>query len=317
MLKAGILGCGYWGSLLTKKIRERKDYILVGCADPIEASRNKIQQLVSEAKILSDFKELIPECEAVVIATPITTHFELAKYCLSAGKHVLVEKPLAMSVPQCDELIQIAKEKRLTLMVDHTFLYVPAIRDLRNLLNAPEFGSCNYIDIVQTDFGGFCSDVNVLWDIAPHTLAFLVTQFGLPTKIEANLPEPSYGVPAHSGYLSLKFPNNTCANLRFSWNGWERKREWLFVSDKQMIRYDDLQPADKKIAVRNRSVGFKDRAFTYSDGEVVTPTLQVPAQDPLSFMLEDFSQSVQTGKSPVSNAETGRVVVQVLQEATK
>jgi len=261
------------------------------------------------------------EIDAIVIATPVHTHFAIAKQALLSGKHVLIEKPMTSSVEEADELIELAAKKGLTLMADHTFLYTGAVQKMKEIIDTEVIGTPLYFDSSRINLGLFQPDINVLWDLAPHDisiLTYLVTE--IPESINATGISHTRNQIENVAYLTVNYNSNFIAHFNCSWSSPVKVRQTLIGGDKKMILYNDLEPSEK---VRVYDTGYdhktdEDRTHImvdYRTGDVYIPKLS--SREALAGVAEDFVQSVIQNKPPLSNAMLGRSVVRILEASQK
>ena len=264
-------------------------------------------------RILLDSKEV----DAIVIATPVHTHFELAKRSLLQGKHVLIEKPMTSSVREADELIELATKKGLTLMADHTFLYTGAVQKMKEIIQTEVIGTPLYFDSSRINLGLFQPDINVLWDLAPHDisiLTYLITE--IPESINATGISHTGNKIENIAYLTVNYNSNFIAHFVCSWSSPVKVRQTLIGGDKKMILYNDLEPSEK---VRVYDTGYnhkteEDRTrimVDYRTGDVYIPKLS--SREALAGVADDFIQSVIHKRDPMSNATLGKSVVRILE----
>jgi predicted dehydrogenase len=257
------------------------------------------------------------EVDAIVIATPVHTHFELAKRSLLQGKHVLIEKPMTSSVREADELIELATKKGLTLMADHTFLYTGAVQKMKEIIQTEVIGTPLYFDSSRINLGLFQPDINVLWDLAPHDisiLTYLITE--IPESINATGISHTGNKIENIAYLTVNYNSNFIAHFVCSWSSPVKVRQTLIGGDKKMILYNDLEPSEK---VRVYDTGYnhkteEDRTrimVDYRTGDVFIPKLS--SREALAGVADDFIQSVIHKKDPMSNATLGKSVVRILE----
>jgi predicted dehydrogenase len=257
------------------------------------------------------------EVDAIVIATPVHTHFELAKRSLLQGKHVLIEKPMTSSVREADELIELATKKGLTLMADHTFLYTGAVQKMKEIIQTEVIGTPLYFDSSRINLGLFQPDINVLWDLAPHDisiLTYLITE--IPESINATGISHTGNKIENIAYLTVNYNSNFIAHFVCSWSSPVKVRQTLIGGDKKMILYNDLEPSEK---VRVYDTGYnhkteEDRTrimVDYRTGDVYIPKLS--SREALAGVADDFVQSVIHKRNPMSNAMLGKSVVRILE----
>lgn len=321
MVRVAVVGAGYWGPNLIRNFYACPGAILQAICDRDGARLDHFRRLYPAVDFVQDFHALLgrPDIDAVVVATPPATHGPISLAALRAGKHVLVEKPLANSVSQAEELVHEAKVRGLTLMVDHTFIYSPAVQKIKELMDADEIGQIYYIDSVRINLGLFQNDVNVLWDLVPHDLSIVDYLLGrVPVGLSA------FGA-SHCGrlrqmedvaYLTLDFGNNLVASFHVNWLSPVKIRQFIIGGSKKSIVYNDLEPMEKLkvyergIDVANDLEAKHDALVSYRMGDVWSPHLeQVEA---LQVMARHFVSCVREGRRPITDGESGLRVVRIL-----
>jgi predicted dehydrogenase len=272
----------------------------------------------------NEFTDLVNDgsIDAIAIATPVSTHYELALAALKAGKHVLVEKPLAQRSEQVLRLIEEAERRRLILMVDHTFLYTPAVQKIRDLTIEGILGEIYYYNGTRASLGLFQSDVNVMWDLAVHDLSII--QYILnepPVAVSATGARHVAGRPENMAHLALFFQNNCIAQVSVNWLSPVKVRQALIGGNRKMIVYDDVEATekikvyDKGITVNASAEAAQQLRIGYRAGDMWAPHL--PAKEALQTEVEHFVDCVRTGTSPISNGITGLQVVRILEAASR
>lgn len=319
MISIGIIGYGYWGPNLVRNFSGQPDAAVAMVADGREERLALVRKTYPTVKTTTSADELISSTgiDAVVIATPVFTHFELAKKALLAGKHVLLEKPMTSSVAEAEELIALAEKLGLTLMVDHTFLYTGAVQKIKELIDNNTIGAVRYFDSTRINLGLFQPDVNVLWDLAPHDisiLTFLVQD--APYSINATGISHTHNQIENIAYMTVNFQSDFIAHFNCSWTSPVKVRQTLIGGDKKMIVYNDLEPSEK---VRIYDTGYdhktdeeKNRVLVdYRTGDVYIPKLS--GQEALQGVAKDFIQSIQKKTKPLADAQLGMKVVKILE----
>lgn len=321
-VRIGTIGCGYWGPNLIRNVFQLNGAEMAIAADLDEARLKHIAELYPTVKTTTNHLDIIgsDEVDAVMIATPVHTHHPIAKQALEAGKHVYIEKPLAASVAEVEELMAIAEEKDLRLMVGHTFLYTGAVRQVKELLDSGELGDIQYIRTMRVNLGLFQKDINVLWDLAPHDLSIILHLIGkMPTHVSANgKAHVAEGVEDVAS-LYLEFDDGVVAYVFSSWLDPHKQRYTTVVGDKKMLVYDDVEPQEK-LRIYDRGVEkppyydtFGDFQYSYRYGDIVTP--MVKGEEPLRVLVRHFVECVAEGKTPISDGQNGLDVVRILEAA--
>jgi predicted dehydrogenase len=261
-----------------------------------------------------------PEIAAVAIATPVSTHFDLAVAALRAGKHVLVEKPLAETSEKCRRMIDEATKQQRILMVDHTFPYTGAVRKIRELIQNGELGDIYYYDSVRVNLGLFQHDVSVVWDLAVHDLSII--DFVLPARpvaVSATGVSHVKGEPENVAYLTLYFDGNTIAHIHVNWLAPVKLRQTLIGGSRKMIVYDDLEPTekikiyDKGVTLESDPASIYEMRIGYRTGDMWAPKLD--GAEALKLLAKHFIACITSGETPVTSAESGYRVVKVMEAA--
>ncbi len=326
MVNIGVIGCGYWGPNLLRNFTQIKG-VQVGKACDIDEKRlDYIKGRYPHLKGTKDYKRLLRDqnIEAIVIATPVASHYLLTKESLWAGKDVLVEKPLALTSTQCRELIKLAKGKKRILMVGHTFLYNAAVRRLREYIRSGELGEIYYIYSHRLNLGKVRRDVNALWNFAPHDISIILYLLGkMPKSVHARGSSYIQKGIEDVVFLSLDFPGRITVHIHMSWVDPIKVRKMTVVGSKKMVVYDDTHP-DEKIKVYDRrfeKVFFQD-IETFGEfqlklraGGVYSPEIEFI--EPLKVECSHFIECIRKRKSPLTNGENGLRVVEILEAAQK
>ncbi len=324
MVSIAVVGYGYWGPNLVRNFAETPGARLAAVCDMNAARLEPIRLRYPAVEVTSEYDEVLrnPKIDAVAIATPVHTHFDLARRALLAGKHVLVEKPIASTSDEALELIELADRQKRTLMVDHTFVYTPAVRKIRELIDSGQVGQVYYYDSTRINLGLFQPDVNVIWDLAVHDLSIL--EYILPAKpraVSATGTAHVEGRPANVAYLTLFFDSALIAHVHVNWLAPVKLRQTLIGGSKKMIVYDDLQPSekikvyDKGITVTNDPESSYKLRVGYRSGDMWAP--QLDATEALRTEALHFVRCVESGQRPQSDGAAGFRVVQVCEAATR
>jgi predicted dehydrogenase len=323
-VKVGVIGCGYWGPKLARNLYELPTTELVYVADTRTERLSHMQELYPAVRASRDYHDVLAsDVDAVVIATPVSTHHRLATEALRSGKHVLVEKPLAASVAEAAEIAETAERLGLVAMVGHTFQHNPAVNAVRDLIASGELGRVYYIDSARVNLGLFQPDINVMWDLAPHDISILLHILGVePDQVSA-----SGGMFIHHErrnyevvYMTLHFPDNIMANLRVSWLDPVKTRRITIVGSQKMLVYDDI--ADNKVILYDKGVDIPPYSDTpeefhmsYRHGAETVVAFEW--REPLRVECESFANWIRTGRRSPSDAWMGVRVVRVLETAQK
>ena len=324
MIKIGIVGMGYWGPNLHRNFDSSKDFLVKYICDRDLKLLKKISVSNKFTSKVNNYKKIIndSDIQAVVIATPVSTHYSLAKECLEAGKHVFVEKPLADSSKKCQNLINIAKKNSLTIFVDHTFLYTSAVNKMKEIASKKDFGNLLYYDSTRINLGLIQNDINVMWDLAVHDLAILNFIENRKPKIVSAVGHKHFrSKPVTSAYLTIKYDNNFVAHINVNWLSPVKIRQTILGGSKKMILYNDLEPSDK-IKVFNKGVDViknensPSNLVEYKVGDTFLPNLK--NTEALKTTVLEFKKMIHNKKyKSRSTGQNGMDVVKLLEAADK
>ncbi len=323
MIRVGVIGFGYWGPNLARNFRECPATTLVAIADPHPARLADAARRFPGVATVDSAEALLarPDVDAVAIATPVATHAPLTLEALRAGKHVLVEKPLAASVADGEAMVAEAARRGLVLMVDHTFVYTPAVRRIRQLIDDGELGDIYYYDSVRINLGLFQHDVNVLWDLAVHDLSIMDYVLGRhPVSVSATGMSHVPGKPEDVAYLTMFFEGTLLGHVHASWLAPVKVRRTLIGGSRRMIVFDDLE-ASEKVKVYDRGISVdpspEDRyqvLVGYRSGDMWAPHL--PVAEALQYEVRHFAECIANGTAPLTDGAAGLRVVRLLEAAT-
>ncbi len=324
MINIGVIGYGYWGPNLVRNFSEAKGTEVLAVSDFSQDRLALAQRRFPAIETSTDYREMLADgkIDAVAIATPVSSHYELAMAALKAGKHVLIEKPLTESAEQALRLVDEADKRKLMLMVDHTFVYTGAVRKMQDLVAGGELGEIYYYDSVRVNLGLFQHDVNVIWDLAVHDLSIMEYVLPLqPHTVSATGVSHVSGQPENIAYLTLFFDNDLIAHIHVNWLAPVKVRSTLIGGSKKMIVYDDLQPSEK-VKVYNKGITVNNGAESryqmligYRTGDMWAPHLNVT--EALQTEVNHFTQCLEKGETPVTDGKAGLRVVQILEAATQ
>jgi predicted dehydrogenase len=323
MIGIGVIGYGYWGPNLVRNFAECRGAAVRAVCDQRAERLQQVERRYPGVTTTASPSELIdhPAVDAVVIATPVNHHYELAMQALRAGKHVLVEKPMASTSDQAARLIDEAAARRLVLMVDHTFVYTGAVRKMRELTDAGELGDIYYYDSVRINLGLFQHDVNVLWDLAVHDLSIMDYVLShRPAAVSATGLSHVAGRPENIAYMTMFFENNLIAHVHANWLSPVKVRRTLLGGSRRMVVFDDLE-ASEKIKVYDRGISLNSSAenvyqmlVAYRTGDMWAPQLAVA--EALSVEAAHFVECVTSGARPTTDGLAGLRVVRLLEAAS-
>ena len=320
-IKIGVIGFGYWGPNLVRNFSVLNNSTVTVISDQAVAVLKRIGKLYPYAQATADADELIEhdEVDAVVIATPVCSHFELAKKALLAGKHVLVEKPITTTSEEAEELIRLASEMGLVLMVDHTFIYTGAVRKIKELIQSGELGELYHFDSARINLGLLRRDSNVLWDLATHDLSILLYLIDeQPTGVQAS-GQRHIGEQDEIAALNVTYESGFHAHIRVSWLSPVKMRLMMIGGARRMVVYDDIEPSEK-IRVYDKGIALDvagEEVTTaepiYRAGDVFIPKLD--RGEALHLEAEHFLQCILHGEVPLTGGAEGLAVVRILEAA--
>ena len=325
MINVGVIGCGYWGPNLIRNFVTCPETELVWTCDLDEMRLQKILRPYPSVRQTTDLEEVLKDngVDAIAIATPVHSHFPIAKACLESGKHVLIEKPLASSVAQGEELVNLAEKNNLRLMCDHTFCYTGAVRKIQEIVKSGVLGELHYFDSVRVNLGLFQQDVNVIWDLAPHDLSildFVVDE--KPVIVSAHGVSHAGNDIENIAYISLSYQNSFIAHFHVNWLSPVKVRNTMIAGSEKMLVWNDLDQAekikiyDKGIKVKQDEREQKERLLvSYRSGDMYAPRIdQVEA---LSLMVKEFADCIQENRSALTDGEAGLRVLRILDAANR
>jgi len=324
MIGVGVVGYGYWGPNLVRNFAEAADASVVSVSDLNPKRLELVRSRYPSVETTTDLSSFLsdPRIDAIAIATPVSTHFELALRALRAGKHVLVEKPLATTSEQALRLVEEAARRDLVLMVDHTFVYTGAVRKIKELVMSRRLGDIYYYDSARINLGLFQHDVNVLWDLAVHDLSIMDYVLPLqPRALCATGINHISGEPANIAYLTLFFDSSLIAHIHVNWLSPVKVRRTLIGGSRNMIVYDDLEPSekikvyDRGIAINNSAENLYQMLIGYRTGDMWSP--QLDTTEALQAETQHFIRCIQGNERPITNGEAGVRVVEILEAATQ
>ncbi|MCB1182009.1 Gfo/Idh/MocA family oxidoreductase [bacterium] len=326
MIKTGVIGCGYWGPNLIRNLNAQSECDLAYISDLDEARLRQVGLLYPGTTKTTDYTEILrdPEVEAVIVATPMSTHFKLGMEVLQAGKHLFLEKPMATRSEDCRALNAEGRKRGLTVMVGHTFVYAPPVRKIKELLDAGELGDIYYVNMARVNLGIFQKDANVIWDLVPHDVAMLNFLLGEdPVSVSAVgncYVQTDLGIE-DVAFVTLRYPGGTMANIHVSWLDPNKIRNCTFVGSKKMLVYDDVSVSekirvyDKGVDVQPHYETFGEFQLMYRSGDVFIPKLD--SVEPLKAETGHFLDLIRGRTTPKSSGVDGLKVVQVLEGACR
>lgn len=322
MINVAIIGCGYWGTNLIRVFSQLEQARLHTCCDIDESKLKKIKLTYPSVNVISDYQSVFnnPEINAIVIATQVFSHYNLAKLALLANKHVLIEKPMTATSKESQELIELARQQNKILMVDHTFEYEPAIRKIRKIIESGELGDIYYINANWLNLGKLQPDVNVVFDLAPHVFSIInhVTNKE-PLSVKANgevYVNNNSNKLEEMANLTIKYPDKIIANVNVSWLEPYKTRKMVIVGSKKMLVFDLLQPQEQiKIFDNGVDIDKVENKISYRSGGVYSPN--ITPIEPLKELSTHFLSCIQENKKPLTSGENGLAVVKLLESVAK
>ncbi len=322
-ISVGVVGCGYWGPNLIRNFRSLADCRLKSICDVSEDRLRHLQSLYPEVETETKYDKLLGDAslDAIVVATSVKHHFPMAKASLLAGKHTFIEKPMAASLEQCEELVALAKKQGLILMVGHTFLYSPAVRKIKELVDKGDVGEIRYISARRLNLGLFQKDINVAWDLAPHDISIILYIMG-ENPISINCRGAAHVTPGIEDVttMNLHFSDEKTATIQSSWLDPKKVREMTIVGSKRMIVYDDIV-AQEKIKIFDVRVDrpphydtFAEFHYAYHYGDTYSPYIK--QDEPLKTECQHFLDCIRNGKTPITSGAKGLEVVRILEASS-
>ncbi len=324
MIRVGVIGYGYWGPNLVRNFMEVDGATVKGVSDLQSRRLQQVEAKYTNVKTTDDYRALLndPAIDAIAIATPVSTHFELGMAALKAGKHVLLEKPLAATSEESQRLIDEATLRKLVLMVDHTFVYTDAVRKIREMVVSKVLGDVYYYDSVRVNLGLFQHDTNVIWDLAVHDLSIM--DYVLPVEPVAvsatgisNIPNQ----PENVAYITLFFAESQIAHIHVNWLTPVKVRRTLIGGSEKMIVYDDLEPSekvkiyDKGVTISERPEAVYQHLVSYRSGDMWAPRLETT--EALHTEVLHFIDCIEHGTPPQSDGHSGLRIVRILEAAER
>ncbi len=322
MLRFGVIGYGYWGPNIVRNLRSLEGCQVVGICDQSPQARKRIQAAYPGVPVHSDAHELIasPSVDAIAVITPVWTHYDLSKAALENGKHVFVEKPFTSNVGQAEELINLAEQKNLQMMVDHTFLFTGAVRKIKKLLREGTLGKLYYYDSTRVNLGLFQHDCNVIWDLAPHDLSIMNHLLGKDAEAISATGQAHLNSHEDIAFITAYYPDKMIAHVNVNWISPVKVRTTLIGGEKKMLVWNDLE-ADEKLKIYDKGVDVKSQEgvynllVSYRSGDMWAP--QVEQVEALKLELDYFFECIKKGTKPFNDGCAGLKVVRMLEAASK
>ncbi|GAA3593828.1 Gfo/Idh/MocA family oxidoreductase [Kineosporia mesophila] len=328
-----VIGAGYWGPNLARNAHQSDALRLMAVVDRDPAAARKLAYRYAGVIASADLEGVLadPGIDAVAVATPAASHHAVASAAIAAGKHVLVEKPLAATYAEGLSLVEAAERRGVVLMCDHTYCYTPVVQRIREITHAGELGDIQFVDSVRINLGLVQPDVDVLWDLAPHDLAILdhvLPQRLRPLAVSAQAADPIGAGQACVGYLTLHLPGGAIAHAHVNWLSPVKVRTTLIGGSRRTLVWDDLNPS-QRLSVYDRGVDLTDttdttgsadaddrhrRQVSYRSGDMTAPAL--PEREALQGVMTEFSECIRTGRAPVTDGRSGLRLLDILEAAT-
>ena len=323
MIKIAMAGCGYWGPNLIRNFISLSDCKVKTICDLNSERLSHLKSLYPSVETTKDFNDVTKDSEidAIVIATPVRFHFEMARASLESGKHTFVEKPMASNVTECERLIEIAEKKNLTLMVGHTFIYSATVRRIKEIVDSGDLGQIQYISSQRLNLGLFQKDINVAWDLAPHDISIILYIMKEPpvsvncqgkAHVNSNIEDVTN--------MTLGFANGALAIIQSSWLDPNKVRKMTVVGNKKMLVFDDLEPIekikiyDKRVEIPPHYDTFAEFQYAYHYGDIHSPYIKMV--EPLKVESQHFLDCIKDGTKPLSSGQDGLQVVKILEASS-
>ncbi len=323
-LKVAVVGCGYWGPNLVRNFRALRDCEVKWVCDLDENRLAHMKDLYQEVETTTEFENITRngEVDAIVIATPVNAHYRLGLQSLMAGKHTFIEKPMASSVAECQELVELAEKQGVTLMVGHTFIYSAPVRKIKEIIDSGEIGEIYYISSRRLNLGLFQKDINVTWDLAPHCISIILYLLG-QVPLSVNCQGKAHINPDIEDVtnMTIDFPNGGIATIQSSWLDPNKIREMTIVGSKKMIVYDDTEPLekikiyDKHVEIPPHYDTFGDFRYSYHYGDMSAPYIK--QYEPLKLETQHFIDCIREKSEPETSGLNGLRVLQILEAASE
>lgn len=323
-IKIGVVGCGYWGPNLIRNFRALPDCNLRVMCDIDPERLDHLGMLYPEIEGTPDFKHMLNGVglDAVVIATAVKSHFPMAKASLLAGKHVFIEKPMASSSAQCEELVELAAKKGRVLMAGYTFLYSPAVRKIKQIVDSGDIGEIRYICARRLNLGLFQKDINVTWDLAPHDIS-IIQHVMNEQPVSVNCRGSANITPGVEDVttMTLSFSKQRSAIIHSSWLDPRKVREMTIVGSKRMIVYDDVAPLEKirifdaRVEVPPHYDTFAEFQYAYHYGDMYAPYIK--QEEPLKTECQHFLDCIRHGTTPLTDGRQGLELIRILEAASE
>ena len=329
LIRLAQVGCGYWGPNLLRNFSTIENCCIKYLVDTSEERRAFVKKRFPGVTAIADIDTIWndPEIDGVIIATPAGTHFELAQKALRSRKHVFVEKPLAMHVAEVDILNELAHPSQKVVMVGHTFLYNNAVRFVKNYIDRGDLGEIRYIYSQRLNLGRIRSDIDALWNLAPHDISIIQYWLNDPEPLDIRRHGMAYMQPGVDDvvFMNITYPNKVMANIHVSWLDPQKVRKMIVVGSRKMAVYDDV--AEQKVTIFDKGIDVKANlgermdfdlpgsiSFGYRSGDIHIPNIALP--EPLRVEAQHFADCIRTGTEPITGIAHARKVVRILEQAS-
>jgi predicted dehydrogenase len=321
MVGVAVIGCGYWGPNVIRVLSGLESCELRAICDIDSKRLESMRRRYPALRAVTDVREILddPDVDAVSVCTPVHSHYDVASAVLNAGKHVIVEKPLTHSVETAERLVDLAEKKRLTLQVDHTFVYSGAVQKIRSIIDSGAVGDLLYLDSVRINLGLFQRDVNVVWDLAAHDVSILTYLIDLQPLWVSAIGTTHYGKLENQAYVTMKCANSFLAHIHVNWLAPVKLRSTVIGGSRRMIVYDDLEPSEKirvyekGVMLTNDPARRAQALVDYRTGDMFAP--YIDKTEPLERACRTFIDAIENGTAPLTDGTAGLAVVRVLEAA--
>ncbi len=319
-MNIGVVGFGYWGPNLVRNFLSTPSVDGVVCYDCSEKRLQVAKQRFPSIETVGRYEDLLDrdDVQAIAIATPVSQHFPLGMKALQAGKHLLLEKPMAESSAQCKQLVDLAARRKLVLMVDHTFIYTGAVRKIKELISEGRLGEILYFDSVRVNLGLFQHDTNVVWDLAPHDLSIMDYLIGLDPIGVSAIGAKHFNDTEDLAFITVRYQHELLAHFHVNWMSPVKVRKILIGGSKLMVVYDDMEPSEK-VKIYDKGVDIKERESIYKvlvqyrTGDMWAPKIELG--EALTLLCSEFVDAILSGKRPTTDGWSGMKIVRILEAA--
>ena len=321
-VNVAIIGYGYWGPNLVRNFNELENVKIVYCCDLREERLGKVRNKYPGIKTIRDYKKILrsKNVDAVIIATPLSSHYILAKQALLSGKHVWIEKPMTQTSEEARELIDLARKINKIKFVDHIFLYTEPVIAIKKIIDSKKLGDIYFFDSVRINLGLFQPDTNVLWDLAPHDISIMCYLLGkYPDSVSVFATSHIIPEIPDTAYLNFRFKNNVSAHVHVSWLSPVKIRRSIIAGNNKMVLYDDLESAesvkiyDRGVRRRNKKTISSTMGYQYRIGDILVPAIEV--KEALHSAAKHFIECIQKNRTPLTNGLEGLKIVSILEAA--